>query len=105
MIAWTPNQEIERDQYLLPVDYEPPADDDDRESDKAICLNNGLLAEHNKLDCRHLDSLHMVMLDCCRDDPTNTTFRGTRRGGKGVAQAECLDHRRSSAASVVPIPS
>jgi hypothetical protein len=67
--------------YLLPVDYQPPAaGTHQRESDKAICLNDGLIAELNGVGCRHPDTLNIVMLDCCREDSTNDTFRGVRRG-------------------------
>jgi uncharacterized caspase-like protein len=88
-------KEANGENYLLPIEYRAPdASNQEREEDMAIDLNANLLKELNGNGVGHQHTLNIVMLDCCREDPTNDTFRSRGGfGGAGSLRGLCMNTR------------
>jgi hypothetical protein len=81
--------------YLIPIDYKPPADELDEEEDFAVSLDDRLIAVLNGPKVRHKDTLNIMMLDCCREDRSNQTWRsrGSGSGSDSVRGLSWAKHR------------
>jgi hypothetical protein len=82
--------------YLMPIDYTIPgmaveaAVDLAKELEAAVDLEAHLFSKLNEACCP--DAMHIVMLDCCREDEENTVYRnafGSSCIGSGGGNHEC----------------
>jgi hypothetical protein len=74
---------------------EPSTDEFVEMKDLAVSLDDRLIAKLNGQAVRHPDTLNIMMLDCCREDQSNQTWRsrGSGSGSDSVRGLSWAEHR------------
>ena len=78
--------------YLLPVDYTKPdtGTGKEKENKSALGLEVHLISKLNSAGCS--DTMNIIMLDCCREDDENSTYRNVfgSSGTRSSSGSECF---------------